>query len=114
MTTLLPKDADNNVIPALRLKDGSAHTVNITATATNNATAFSETTKIISLYSTVAVYLKFGDNGVTATTSDHYFPAGVYYDVAISAGSGKGPHHGYISALRAGTEDGTLYISEKE
>ncbi len=113
MTTLLPKDADNNIIPALRLRDGAAHTIAIGATATRNSTAFAEDTKVISLYASVPVYLKFGDSAVDATTADHYFPAGIYYDVAITGGSGKGAHNAYLSVLRL-DEDGTIYISEKE
>jgi len=113
MTTLLPKDADNNPIPALRLKDGGAHNVAIAASAANNTSAFDEGTKVVSLYATTACYIKFGDAGVTATSADHYFPAGVYYDIALGGGSGKGAHHDYISVLRA-ADDGTLFISEKE
>lgn len=113
MTTLLPKDADNNTIPALRLRDGGAHTLTITGVAASNASAFNEGTKVISLYATTDVYLKFGDVGVIATTADHFFPANTYYDIALSGGAGKGAHHDYVSALRV-IEDGTLYISEKE
>lgn len=113
MTTLLPKDADNNAIPALRLRDGGAHNLTITGASARNSTAFDEGTKVISIYSTVAVYLKFGDNTVNATTADHYFPANTYYDIAISGGSGKGAHNAYVSALRV-SEDGAVYISEKE
>lgn len=113
MTTLLPKDADNNAIPALRLRDGGAHTLSVTAVASANSVAFNEDTKVISIYATAPVYLKCGDNGVTATTSDHYFPGGVYYDIAIAGGAGKGAHSSYLSALRL-DEDCTLYISEKE
>jgi hypothetical protein len=113
MTTLLPKDADNNTIPALRFRDGGAYNLTITGAAARNAAPFDDSTKVISIYSTVAVYLKFGDSAVSATTADHYFPAGVYYDVAITGGSGKGAHNAYVSALRV-DEDGDLYISEKE
>ena len=113
MTTLLPKDADNNAIPALRLRNNGAHTVSAGVAAARNVTAFSNETKVVSLYSTGAVFLKFGDDTVTATTADHYFPSGVYYDIAITGGSGKGPHNAYLSVLRE-SEDGTLYISEKE
>lgn len=113
MTTLLPKDADNNTIPALRFKSDAAHTISISGSAARNSTAFDDDTKVISLYASVDVYLKFGDNTVTATTSDHYFPGGVYYDVAITGGAGKGAHNEYVSVLRV-SEDGTLYISEKE
>lgn len=113
MTTLLPKDADNNIIPALRLSDGGAHSVAVTATSARNSMAFNADTKVISLYATAPVFIKFGDDGVTATTADHYFPAGVYYDVAITGGAGKGAHNAYVAVLRT-DEDCTLYISEKE
>ncbi|MCI5059973.1 MAG: hypothetical protein MRY79_02750 [Alphaproteobacteria bacterium] len=113
MTTLLPKDADNNTIPALRLRDGAAHTINVTATSARNSTAFSDETKVISLYATDAVFIECGDNTVSATSSSHYFPAGVYYDIAISGGAGKGSGSAYIAAIAAGS-DCTLYISEKE
>ena len=113
MTTLLPKDADNNAIPALRLADGGAHSLNVTGTSVRNAIAFNEETKIVSLYATAPVYLKLGDGAVSATATDHYFPAGTYYDIAITGGSGKGPHNSHISALSV-SDDGTLYISEKE
>lgn len=113
MTTLLPKDADNNIIPALRLADGGAHSLDATASAARNATAFSDETKVISLYATVPVYLKLGDSNVTATNGDHYFPANIYYDIAITGGAGKGPHNPYLSVLSV-ADAGTLYISEKE
>lgn len=113
MTTLLPKDADNNAIPALRMRDGGAHNVSVTATSARNTIALNTETKIISLYATADMFVKFGDNAVTATTSDHFFPGGIYYDVAIAGGAGKGPHNAYVAAIRS-TEDGTLYISEKE
>lgn len=113
MTTLLPKDADNNIIPALRLRDSGAHSLNVGVAATRNIVAFNDETKIISIYATAPVFLKFGDNTVVATTSDHYFPGGVYYDIAITGGAGKGAHNAYVSAIRA-EEDCTLYISEKE
>lgn len=113
MTTLLPTDADNNVIPALRLADGRAHNISATAIATRNNVPFSDETTIISLYATVPVYIKFGDATVTATTNDHYFPANFYYDIAITAGSGKTAHDAYLSVLKT-DDDGVVYVSEKE
>ena len=113
MTTLLPKDADNNVIPALRLKDNAAHNIAATSVAARNINPFDVETKVISLYATAPVYIKFGDNTVSATNNDHYFPAGLYYDVALSGGSGKGSEHNYLSVLQV-SETGTVYISEKE
>ncbi|MCM2342970.1 MAG: hypothetical protein NDJ24_00245 [Alphaproteobacteria bacterium] len=112
MPTLLPRDSENNIIPAVRLKDSAAHSINATTSSARNATAFATDTRIISLYATVPVRLKFGDASVTASASDHYFPAGVYYDVSI--GGGKVGHYPYLAILREGSSDGVVYISEKE
>lgn len=112
MPTLLPRDSENNVIPAVRLKASGAHAVNATATSARNSTAFNDETQVISLYATVPVYVKFGTSSVTATSGDHYFPAGVYYDFSI--GGGKVAHYPHVAFLRVGSTDGVVYISEKE
>ncbi|MCB1532728.1 MAG: hypothetical protein KDJ35_07655 [Alphaproteobacteria bacterium] len=111
MSTFLPQDANNYPIPALRLKNGAAHAISATATSARNSTAFDGDTRIISLYATSPVFVKFGDSSVTATTSDHYFPAGVYYDLSI--GGDTTAQYGYVAVLAADT-DGTVYVSEKE
>ena len=113
MTTLLPKDADNNPISALRLRSGGSHAISATATSARNATAFPDDTKVVSLYATGAVYVKFGSSTVTATTSDHYFPTGLYYDFAVSGGDSKGPRNTHVAVLAASTSC-TVYVSEKE
>lgn len=110
--TILPKDLNDNTIPALRLKDGAAHSVSVSDTAATNASAFDSTTRVVSLYATTDIYIKFGvSDTVTATSSDHFFPAGVYYDIAIG-GSDNIAQYTHISAIRSDA-DGTLYISEK-
>jgi hypothetical protein len=110
--TYLPRDDDNFPIPALRLKaTGGAHAISATASTARNATAFDGETRVVSLYATDGVYVRFGDDTVTATTSDHYFPSGVYYDFAI--GGGKTGQFTHIAALRANA-DCMLYVSEKE
>lgn len=111
MTTLMPTDSNDNAIPALRLKDNGAHAITIGASTTRNITAFNATTKIVSLYADVPTYIACGGASVTATTSDHYFPAGVYYDIAI--GGDNTAHYTHIATLQVGS-GGTLYVSEKE
>lgn len=113
MTTLLPKDADNNIIPALRLKSGGAHVISATATSAHNSVAFNDGTRVVSVYATGPVYLRFGDDEAEATSSDHYFPSGIYYDIAISGGGSKGPRHTHLAVLRADSNC-TVYVSEKE
>lgn len=111
--TYLPLDNDQRVIPALRLKatDG-AHAINATTTTARNATAFNADTRVVSVYTTGDVYLRFGGSSVSATTSDHYFPTGVYYDFAI--GGGKVGQFTHVAVLRAGGADCVVYVSEKE
>ena len=111
MSTYLPMDVNDNPIPALRLKDGGAHSIAVGAVSGRNSQPLDDNTRIISLYSTSDVYLKCGDSGVVATTSDHFFPAGMYYDISI--GGDTAAHYTHIAALRV-SEDGMLYISEKE
>jgi hypothetical protein len=107
----MPRDIDNAPIPAIRLRAGGAHQVTINDESNRNTVAFHADTRIISLYATVPVHIAFGGNTVTATVTDHFFPAGVYYDIAI--GGGKVAHMTHIAAIRA-EENGVLYISEKE
>lgn len=111
MTTLLPQDQNDNPIPALRMKSGGAHKIAAGASAARNANAFESDTKIIGLYADVPVYIAFGNASITATTDDHFFPAGIYYDVSI--GGDHSAHYTHISTLQASSA-GTLFISEKE
>ena len=111
MPTILPLDSDNHPIPAIRLKPGGAHAIAASVTSARNAIAFDSETKIISLYATDAVYVKFGDENVTATASDHYYPSGIYYD--FSLGGDKVPHYTHVAIL-AVAADCTVYVSEKE
>lgn len=109
--TSMPKDADNFPIPALRFRTSGAHAISVTATSARNTTPFSTSAKVVSLYATGPVFLKFGNSAITASSTDHYFPGGVYYDVAIVGD--KEARHDYVAAIRA-ESDCTLYVSEKE
>lgn len=110
--TYLPKDLDQNIIPALRLKvTGGAHSIAATASSARNSTAFNDATRVVSVYATGPVYLRFGGSSVTAANTDHYYPTGVYYD--FSLGGDKTGHFTHLAVLRADT-DCTVYVSEKE
>lgn len=111
MSSFLPTDDNNHPIPALRFRDGGAHKITAGASSARNSVAFDAGVQVISLYASVPVYLRFGGNSVTATSSDHYFPAGVYYDVAI--GGEESAQSSFLAVLRADTTDGMVYISEK-
>ncbi|MCU1418790.1 MAG: hypothetical protein JWP32_2964 [Schumannella sp.] len=112
MPTILPLDDDNNPIPAIRLKsDGGAHAIAAAESSARNSTAFADDTKVVSLYATGPVYVRFGTSGVNASSLDHYFPPGVYYD--FSLGGDKVPHYTHIAVLRV-SGDCMVYVSEKE
>lgn len=109
--TKLPDDDNKRPIPALRLKQDGAHSISATSSSTSNANAFDQNTKVVSVYATVDVYLNFGDSGISADANDHFYPAGIYYDFSIGEEDAR---HKYLAVLRAGSTDGTVYISEKE
>ncbi len=111
MPTILPQDSNDNPIPALRLKSGGAHTISAASTSARNSTAFDAETRVVSVYASVPVYIAFGDDTVTASASDHYFPEGVYYDFSI--GGEQAAHSTHMAVLRADI-DGPVYVSEKE
>ncbi|MCS5597896.1 MAG: hypothetical protein NZ828_11655 [Alphaproteobacteria bacterium] len=112
MASLLPEDANGNPIPALKFKDSGAHKVNIdTVTSARNTGAFSTKTDVISIYSTEDCFVKIGTSSVTATTSDHFIPAGIYLDIAI--GPNADTQNAYMAVIAANAS-GTVYISEKE
>lgn len=105
--TALPFDANGNPMPALRLRNpGGAHTINATASSAASGT-FNSETRVVSVYATVPVYLRFGGDSPVAATTDHYFPAGIYYDFAVDEATRK------LAVLREGSTDGKVYISEK-
>ncbi|MGH1402765.1 MAG: hypothetical protein ACRBDL_00825 [Alphaproteobacteria bacterium] len=108
MTTILPLDANHVPLPALRLKDNGAHSVSASTTSQRNTTSFDTQTQIISLYATGPVYIRFGASDVTATSSDHYFPEGIYYDFSVS-GKEQLTH---VAVIRA-NYDCDVFISEK-
>lgn len=111
MSSFLPTDDNNHPIPVLRLRPGGAHKITAGATSARNSTGFDASVQVVSVYASVPVYLRFGTSSVVATTSDHYFPAGVYYDVAI--GGEDSAQSAFLAVLRADTTDGMVYVSEK-
>ena len=111
MSTLLPRDANNVPLPAMRMRNDCAHSITTTSNSARNVSAFNPLTKVISLYATGPVHLRFGSSSVTATSSDHYFPGGIYYDIAIGGDdTGQYSHVAVISA----NYDCQLFISEKQ
>ncbi len=110
MTTILPIDANHIPLPALRLNSNKAHSISVNNTSQRNSTSFDSDTQIISVYATGPVYIRFGESDVVATSSDHFFPEGVYYDFSI--GGNNTNHFTHLAVIRA-SYDCDVYISEK-
>lgn len=110
MTTILPVDQNNHMIPAMRLRKNGAHSITADDTSVTNEIPFAATTRIVSLYATDDVFIEFGGEDVEADEDSHFFPGGVYYDVAI--GGGNVAHCTHVAALGVNGEC-ILYISEK-
>lgn len=106
-----PLDANLNPIPVLALKPSGAHTIAAASGVNRNAVAFPPTTKVVSVYATVPVFIQFGLSDVNASAASHYFPDGIYYDFALNAEAESVVTH--LAVIRAGTTDGTVYVSEK-
>ena len=105
--TQMPLDSLGSPIPALGYADGGAQHITITSSNTRS-TAFSSICRVISVFASTPAYIRLGDSTVTATTADHYLPAGIYLDIAV----GPSTQDRYLAVLRADT-DGTLHISER-
>jgi len=101
----LPRDNDDQVIQALSLKTDGSHKIEAGQTSDRSGELSS---KVVFLYATEAVYLRFGDATVTATATDHYFPKGVWFGFALKNIEDA---HTHIAAL-AVDADAVLYISE--
>lgn len=112
MSTLLPRDDNDQVIPALRLKPDGAHTLPVTGTPRTVPSPFAPSTRVIAVYATAPARLRTGTAGVEAAGTDHYLPAGVY--LYLSLGDGRKERHTHLSVLSAGEGDGTLHLSEME
>lgn len=116
--TAMPLDDNGVPIPCMALRDGGAHTIAHTSSAAGrNTTAFKSDTQVISFYSTTACFIKFSnDPAAKATSADHYFPAGIYYNFELGGQVSKGysqrkENKKYISVLSVDTS-GTAYVSE--
>jgi hypothetical protein len=107
----MPFDDNLNPIPTLGLKLGGAHQIMAGEASIRNVKPFDPQTRVIGIWSTGPIFLQTGDGGVTASSSDHYFPENVYYDLAL--GDSRRPHHSHLAVIAA-TASCVVYISEKE
>ena len=111
MLTELQTDKNGHKIPVLSLLPAGGHVIAAGGTTTRNSIAFREDTKVVSVFSTTDVFIKFGGDDVSATTGDHFFPAGIYYDFSLG-GENTAGRFLHLAVLQANTS-GSVYVSEK-
>ena len=118
--SLLPTDGRGNEIPVLsyRDKDGTANTFASTVTTTAvRLGPFSEDIQVITMYSNADVHFITGNSTVTATTSSHFFPSGLYYDFNVYYGGEQFSITGgnqYISLITSdSSKDANVHVSER-
>lgn len=102
VATLLPKDANGEVIPALKL--GTVQTVSISSSSAATSSAVGADTRVIMVSSDVACNIAIAASP-TASASTTYLPAGIVVFLAVEGGSSK------VAAHHA-SNTGTLNVTE--
>lgn len=109
MTLHSTRDDRQNPIPVFRRRDTLAH--NVTVAANNHQrVAFDDKTKLISFWSEGIVFVKFGDDTVTATANDHAIaPGNIEYEPLIDEqGKAAITHMSFFS-----TSEVVVHVSER-
>jgi hypothetical protein len=106
-----PKDDANESIPVLSLKLNGAQQI-ASSGASARSTAFSETTRVITVYSTQDIFAEIGDSSVEANQStSHFIPASVPYDLGLGTDINQREQR-YLAVIQVST-GGTVYVSER-
>lgn len=112
--TRMPRDDNSQSIPVLRFRTGGAQHLTISSGAPTRSSAFPAGTRVITVICTVDAHFETGGSSVDASTSSHYIPAGVPFDMALGSDlSTIDSYHNYISVI-AVTGSGIAHISERE
>ena len=106
-----PSEVDGGIIQVMRVKSGGAHHIAISGTTNRNSSAFPTGSRVIEIYCDTACYWQTGDNTVTASSADHFLPAG--HARVYSLGGDKQTQHTHIAVIQA-LASGTLHVSELE
>lgn len=102
--TTYPQGGDGRSLHALF--PARAQSIAFTVTSARNSADFAEGVKVVDLYATQDVFVKFGTSSVTAATTDVFVKASTITRYATHANL-------RLAAIRS-TADGTLFITELE
>jgi len=112
--TKMPRDQNNNPVPALRARVGGAKRATTAGVADVRIGPFAAGTLVVELLCrTAALRYQTGDATVVADASSHFIDAGERL-VRSLGNNDNGDGHTHISIIREGGTDGTLEVSELE
>ena len=118
-SSMMPIDGRNEPMPVLyyRNTDGTANTFASTISTTAvRLGPFSEGTRVLSMYANADVYFITGNSTVTAVTTSHFWPSGLYYDFNVFWGGSFNEDGAdqYISLITSDwSKDANVHISER-
>jgi len=108
-----PRDDANDPIPVLGLRPNGGQSV-VVGAASNRSTAIANNIRVVTLYSTVDAFVETGDSTVTANQStSHFLPASIPFDISLGAETVASENDRFVAVIQV-SDDGTLYISERE
>jgi hypothetical protein len=119
LSSMLPIDGRNEPMPVLyyRNLNGTANTFASTVSTTAvRLGPFSDGTRVLSMYANADVYFVTGNSTVTAVTSSHFWPSGLYYDFNVFWGGSFNQDGGdqYISLITSdASKNANVHISER-
>ena len=106
-----PKDDANVAIPVLSLKPGGGQQLTASGSSVRSS-AFSKTTRVITVYAEEDIFVEIGDSTVTANQStSHYIPGTVPYDLSLGTDFDEREDR-FLAVIQVST-GGTVYVSER-
>jgi hypothetical protein len=109
-----PRDDKNAPIPVMSLRPATGQQISI-GSSSQRSTEFAPSTRVITCFATKNIFVELGDSTVEANlTTSHFLGANIPYDLSLGDDTISSETFKFLAAIRAGSEDGTLFISERE
>lgn len=108
-----PRDDKNAPIPVMSLRPATGQQISFT-NSSQRSTEFARSTRVITCFATKNVFVELGDSSVTANqTTSHFLGANIPYDLSLGDDILSAETFKFLAVIRV-SEDGTLFISERE
>ena len=109
-----PRDDGNDPIPVLGFRANKGHQVPFTVGASNTSPQFSDSVRVVTLYSTKDAFIETGSSTVEASNvTSHFLPATIPYDISLGNENDAVNNDKFVAVI-GDSSAGKLYISERE